>query len=190
MNKRFLLSGLLVVSITLFTEKIFASTPGAQIVDFGVSYPHPTLKNGATRRQKVNAGVSFRYQFFLNDRFGLSFNPNLWFNRIRYNNSQGTLFALAFEAGPSIRPLPHTYFDPTIHFTGGFGVTDAGKTIKRKWIAPVSGEIGITLWRERSRFRDHELGLQTFLGTKYYWGVVDLMKPLFFHAGLSMRGSF
>jgi len=163
-----------------------------RVVDFGIFYPIPQLKaeSGISRRQKGTAGFRFHYQFFSNDVLGLSFTPSAWFLPTRIDGEKANLYSLNAEAGVVVRLLSGSHIDPSLYASGGVARMSAGETFGSVFCYPVTGELGLNLYRDRNRFMDAELAFQVYGGAKYYFNVIEAMKPLFYHAGFAFRGSF
>ncbi|MGA0164489.1 MAG: hypothetical protein ACO3LE_09665, partial [Bdellovibrionota bacterium] len=161
-----------------------------RIVDFGIFYPMPQLKaeTGISRRQKGTAGFRFHYQFFLNDFLGLSLTPSAWFLPSRIDGAKANLYSLNAEAGVVLRLLSGSYIDPSLYASGGIARMSAGAKFGSVYSYPLTGELGLNLYRDRNRFMDAELAFQVYGGAKYYINVIDAMKPLFYHVGVAFRG--
>lgn len=168
----------------------YKEVPSLRLIDFYLMYPIVKLKPDFERRQVGTAGVGVNYQFYFNQKLGLSLNPNAWFIRARYENAKATIATLNLEAGPSLRMFPSSYFDPMLTALGGATLIDAGPRVDRKFIYPVGGRFGLNLYRNRQRFSDPSLALHAFADMRYFLGETIIMKPLYFDFGLAFRGSF
>ena len=187
--------GVLVLSFGFFSKghaAEFEYETRERIVDFGIFYPMPQLKSetGISRRQKGTAGFRFHYQFFLNDFLGLSITPSAWFLPSRIDGAKANLYSLNAEAGVVLRLLSGSYIDPSLYASGGVARMSGGVKFGSVYSYPLTGELGLNLYRDRNRFMDAELAFQVYGGAKYYINVIEAMKPLFYHVGVAFRGSF
>ena len=187
--------GVLVLSFGFFSKghaAEFEYETRERIVDFGIFYPMPQLKSetGISRRQKGTAGFRFHYQFFLNDFLGFSITPSAWFLPSRIDGAKANLYSLNAEAGVVLRLLSGSYIDPSLYASGGVARMSGGVKFGSVYSYPLTGELGLNLYRDRNRFMDAELAFQVYGGAKYYINVIEAMKPLFYHVGVAFRGSF
>lgn len=187
--------GVLVLSFSFFSKgqaAEFEYETRERIVDFGIFYPMPQLKaeTGISRRQKGTAGFRFHYQFFLNDFLGVSITPSAWFLPSRIDGAKANLYALNAEAGMVLRLLSGSYIDPSLYASGGVARMSGGAKFGSVYSYPLTGELGLNLYRDRNRFMDAELAFQVYGGARYYINVIEAMKPLFYHVGVAFRGSF
>lgn len=162
-------------------------------IDFGLSYPYLVFKDSAQIKRRNGgsaAGVSFNYQFFLTQMFGLVIYPNLWVAPIRINGSDFTAYGLGLEGGVVVRPLAKTYFDPTMSATFGIARTKSGGSYETRASYPLSTQLGFNLWRESVHFQDHHLAFRAILGFHHYLRMVKAFEPGVFEFGIALRGSF
>jgi len=184
-------------ALSLKAESNFEYKNTEDLIDFAVLYPLPIFKDKSQvdRRQWGTAGFRFNYQFYLNDHLGILLTPHAWFVPTVIHRGAGkpintTLFSASIESGLAFRVLPNSYLDPTIQGSSGFSFMDCGNTINSKKSFPVSGEIGLNLYRQRSPFMDGALALNAFGGVRYYFNSLSVIEPYVFHFGLAFRGSF
>jgi hypothetical protein len=165
-----------------------------KVVDFGILYPIPQLKEGFEKRNRgIGSGVHYNYQFYLNDHIALLIYPNAWFKPLWHTTDRRRkimLYGINMESGLGFRMLPRSYFDPSVYVTGGVARMKAGDRVDSTYSFPVTGRIGFNLWRQTDPFQDYQLAFHVYGGARHYFKVVDAMKPLMFDVGIAFRGSF
>lgn len=189
MRKLFLLLLLLPFQSTWAGDLDYRTTD--RLIDFRLFYPYVNFdKSIGKRRQRVNAGVTINYQWYLWKHFGIAFDLTGWFIPSRLQGKKAMLYAVGPSAGLAFRAVPNSYFDPVLYVKAGSHLMDVGKAAKSQFSFPITAEVSANLWRETERFQDNALAFNAFVGGSYYMNQQDIIDPWYLAAGVAFRGSF
>lgn len=186
----------LVVSVALFgtrvsASELYADSDSRQRIDFRLFYPISLFEDQTLTRRQLNfAGFDATYYFLWNDFWGVASTLGAWFMPVRDLKYAAILYNIYLLAGPSIRPFPNSYFDPTLSLLAGASGSDAGNITKMQANFPIQSRLGVNLFRETEKYQDNSLALCLVGSAGYVANQLPILKPWYFDFGLTFTGSF